>query len=120
MQTFSPYDPSVVSINLRGVKGAQVQGTLVLKTCDGIDVSMSIDVSLSCNAPVDEVKGKEKEVNNYVTIVRKSTSQTCTADVKGTLVVRGIDFLDTSNIDVISGSLSFIKQGEMTITRKVR
>lgn len=113
-------DPSVVNVALRGVKGAQVQGDLVLKTWDGLDVPMSVDVSLSCNTPVDEIKQKIKEVNNYVTIVRKSLSQSCNADFKGTLVVSGIEFIDNPNIDLISAGLAFIKEGEMTITRKVR
>jgi len=88
----------------------------------GIDVPMFIDASMSCNAPVEQEKAKTREVNGYVSIVRKAKSQFCAADVKGkgTAVISGFDFDFPENPQGIVGALFFVKESEMTITRKVR
>jgi hypothetical protein len=111
-------DPSVVTFVGHGVNGATVQGDFDLETFDGLIIPVSVNVRLWCFTPVEEAKEKTKEVNEYVKIIRKITVLGCGGNASGSVVVEGFDFL--ASPQTLVATLALAKQGEMTITRKVR
>jgi hypothetical protein len=112
-------DPQSVDYNHQGPGGATIQGSIVLQSFDGIDVPMSIDVSLKCNVPNNNLHETTKEIYDYFKIIRREHGTYCTADIDGSVVVDGFDFLENpQNLQL--GVLSWVKAGEMTITKKVK
>jgi len=116
--TLDTFDPSVVTFVAHGVNGATVQGDFDLETFDGKIIPMSVNFRLWCVTPVEEAKEKTKEVNEYVKIIRKSTTLACGGNASGSVVVEGFDFL--ASPQTLIATLALAKDGEMTITRKVR
>jgi len=111
-------DPSVVTFVGHGVNGATVQGDFDLETFDGKIIPMSVNVRIWCTTPVEKEKLHEKEIIDNVKIIRNSTGLACGGNASGSIVVEGFDFLASPQILV--ATLALVKDGEMTITRKVR